>query len=350
MIDLFRIDSEITNKCNSACPACPRTGPDGKDSDVVKAQGLVDLDLKHIDNILLSQAGFSVNTWTYCGNYGDPFMHEHAFDFVYKVAEYGVKYQRFDTNGGMRSPKFWSDLGRIPGITVNFALDGLEDTNHLYRVKTKWSNIMANAEAFIKAGGKATWTMLIFAHNEHQIDDCRALSQKMGFEEFYVKKSTRRIIVPENQKQSKDVQVKKVDYNFQLSKKMEQKAVIDGAKKQENKTNVEQYGVKQFNITCQAIKKTQLYITPQGMVLPCCHVHTGVYENRFGITSKRNQFDNVLIDNNIKTNLNEFSFDEIVASYRENIHVFEQHWKNRDIPMCNRKCGSNLANKVEKVA
>ena len=30
---------------------------------------------------------------------------------------------------------------------------------------------MTNAEAFIKAGGHADWVMIIFAHNEHQVDE-----------------------------------------------------------------------------------------------------------------------------------------------------------------------------------
>lgn len=48
---------------------------------------------------------------------------------------------------------------------------------------------MANAQAFIDAGGYADWDYLIFKHNEHQIDEAIALSKKMGFGNFYPKKS-----------------------------------------------------------------------------------------------------------------------------------------------------------------
>ena len=59
-------------------------------------------------------------------------MHPKILDIINLVSSYGIT-QRFDTNGGMRTPKFWSEVGKIPGVKVNFAIDGLEDTNHIYR-------------------------------------------------------------------------------------------------------------------------------------------------------------------------------------------------------------------------
>ena len=50
---------------------------------------------------------------------------------------------------------------------------------------------MENAEAFIKAGGRARWDYIVFGHNEHQVEEARALAESMGFEKFNVKKSNR---------------------------------------------------------------------------------------------------------------------------------------------------------------
>ena len=47
--------------------------------------------------------------------------------------------------------EFWTEVCKLPGVAVNFAIDGLSDTNHIYRVKTNFDKIMINAEAFIKA-------------------------------------------------------------------------------------------------------------------------------------------------------------------------------------------------------
>jgi MoaA/NifB/PqqE/SkfB family radical SAM enzyme len=97
------------------------------------------------------------------------------------------------TNGSAKKPDWWKELAKTIGKNgyVVFGLDGLEDTNHLYRQNTIWSKIMDNAEAFISAGGRARWDYIVFAHNEHQVEEARALAEKMKFEKFQFKKSAR---------------------------------------------------------------------------------------------------------------------------------------------------------------
>ena len=48
---------------------------------------------------------------------------------------------------------------------ARFAIDGLEDTNHIYRRNTDWVKIVQNATAYIAAGGRAEWDFIVFAHN-----------------------------------------------------------------------------------------------------------------------------------------------------------------------------------------
>ena len=53
-------------------------------------------------------------------------------------------------------------------------LDGLEDTNHIYRRYTDWSKIERNAKTFLNAGGKGSWVFIVFKHNEHQVDEAES--------------------------------------------------------------------------------------------------------------------------------------------------------------------------------
>ena len=64
-------------------------------------------------------------------------------------------------------------------------------TNAKYRVNVNWSKLMANAQAFIAAGGSAHWDMLVYKHNQHQVDECEQLAKDMGFRWFRAKVSKR---------------------------------------------------------------------------------------------------------------------------------------------------------------
>lgn len=74
----------------------------------------------------------------------------------------------------MRTTNYWQELGEDilnqPLDYVVFSIDGLADTNHIYRRGAVWDKIVENAEAFIKAGGSAHWDMLVYQHNQHQVD------------------------------------------------------------------------------------------------------------------------------------------------------------------------------------
>jgi MoaA/NifB/PqqE/SkfB family radical SAM enzyme len=140
-----------------------------------------------------------INLWTFCGVHGDPGM---ARDF-YEICEYIIKNSKasitVNTNGGMRNSEWWAKLGKIfslrsnpnrqPIYRITFSIDGLEDTNHIYRRNVSWNKVMANTSAYINAGGLAVWDYLIFLHNEHQLEEAEKLAYKMKFFQFVPKKA-----------------------------------------------------------------------------------------------------------------------------------------------------------------
>jgi MoaA/NifB/PqqE/SkfB family radical SAM enzyme len=181
---------EPTARCNAKCPMCSRTGND----QILSNQGEVSYDqfVQYFPEDFVK----GLKKFKFCGNYGDPAI---AKDLV-KIHEYlftlnpSIEFI-LSTNGGIRGEKFWQSLAKYypaDGIShVQFHIDGLEDTNHIYRVGVKWSRLIRNVKAFNDAGGKSGWFFIPFFHNEHQIEKAEELSKELGCQEFVIKVSAR---------------------------------------------------------------------------------------------------------------------------------------------------------------
>jgi len=106
-----------------------------------------------------------INKVNFNGNLGDFGVAQDADKILHYTADYVTEIQ-VETNGGMRTEKWWANLA-MDNVEIIFALDGFEDTHSLYRIGTTYNKVLSNALAFIKNGGNATWKMIAFEHNKH---------------------------------------------------------------------------------------------------------------------------------------------------------------------------------------
>jgi len=184
---------EPTDVCQAACPLCPRE----TDADFNK-------NLKHHLRIEQIQQHFSdhdlaeLDKMFMCGNYGDPAAGRYTMDIYHYFRQINPTITLgMNSNGALQTTFWWHELGRLfnrPRDYCVFSIDGLEDTNAVYRKNVNWDKLMANAEAFIAAGGSAHWDMLVYRHNQHQVDACEQLARKMGFKWFRAKVSKRELV------------------------------------------------------------------------------------------------------------------------------------------------------------
>jgi hypothetical protein len=130
-----------------------------------------------------------------CGNYGDPAAGYYTMDIYRYFRKINPDIVLgMNTNGAVQSTFFWHALGQLfnqPNDYVVFSIDGLEDTNSVYRKNVQWPKLISNIEAFVAAGGSAHWDMLVYKHNQHQVDACEQLARDMGFKWFRAKVSKR---------------------------------------------------------------------------------------------------------------------------------------------------------------
>ena len=174
------IHLEPTTKCNARCPQCPRNvfGSSLLTPDLTE----VDFSVEEAKQIFSDPFYNNIDCVTVNGTSGDIVMHSEAEMFMdYIISRF--PYIELHTNGGARSKDFWISLAK-PNVKVEFGIDGLEDTHHLYRRNTRFDTVIKNAKTYIEAGGNASWVMTVFKHNEHQIDMCKSMSKELGFKNF----------------------------------------------------------------------------------------------------------------------------------------------------------------------
>lgn len=191
--NVIQVHVELSTFCNAACPKCPRY----IDGTMVLRPGLeleqitLEKFKRYFDEKFIKQT----TQWLFCGTHGDPMMAKDSIDIFEYLYSINDNLQiRMNTNGGMRSQKDWKRLGELSKkynklFTVTFSIDGLEDTNHLYRRNVDWNILIRNVKTYIDAGGRATWDFLVFRHNQHQIDEAKRLAADWGFSEFAPKRA-----------------------------------------------------------------------------------------------------------------------------------------------------------------
>lgn len=379
---LFQIHCELSSYCNAACPLCPRYL---ESSEIVRP----DLELNQVSFDQFKK-WFSVsiiektNHWLFCGTVGDPVM---AKDFI-TIIDYLFKINpklnvTVNTNGGMRAEKDWTLLGTISKaydkrLRIIFSIDGLEDTNHLYRRKVNWNTLMRNVKAYIAAGGRADWDFLIFKHNEHQIEQAKKISEDLGFNNFAPKKalgfevdgSLVKRAVLDNQgnflywleppvdtdNRNLDSQCATKEWSVEVNStivKFYKREVVDphdelidtydGKVFRETEINFNEYNKK--NVKCKSETwggGREIYVSSAGMVRPCCYIGTTVettYSTPETVQLKRKVKDY----GNDHFNLHKHTLEEIIDAGHLN-NLFADSWDKQDdekIMYCASTCGED---------
>lgn len=194
--ELKTIHLEISNNCQASCPMCSRNINGGLENPLIE---LNDWTLDDFKAIMTPQVLHQIDTFYLCGTFGDPMMNNDLIAMCQYAKETNPNlYVHVHTNGGARKAEWWQELAKaLPeNHRVVFAIDGLEDTHHLYRIGTKYETVIRNAQSFMSAGGIAEWAFIQFLHNEHQVDEARSRAKSLGFKYFTTKNSSRFLIEP----------------------------------------------------------------------------------------------------------------------------------------------------------
>jgi MoaA/NifB/PqqE/SkfB family radical SAM enzyme len=269
--DLLEIQIENSSICNAACPVCVR---EQKGSDKSWFDETY-LDISFFKNIP-DEVYQKLKIFYFTGNIGDPCTAPNFLEVCKFVREKNPDmFIKISTNGGMKSPEFWSKLGTIlgPRSEVVFAIDGLEDTNHIYRVNVKWDKVIENAKALIATGAQAFWQFIAFKHNQHQVEEARALATKMGFAKFMMKPSHRFAL-------DAILGTERFNNNSIKIEPPDDQALIHKVVVHRTATNLKELRDQSNNSEISCFVKNDypsVYIDHLGRIWPCCYLAAGIY-------------------------------------------------------------------------
>lgn len=281
-IDEYQL--EITTYCNAACPQCPRNISGGS---VNPHLPLRHLSRETIDRAFTPELCSKIRQVFFCGSYGDPIVHPDFLDILRDFrSKNPTLWLYIHSNGGVHDTAWWKELAEILNGygKIDFGIDGLEDTNHLYRRGVKFDKAINNAQAFIQAGGKAQWNYIVFKHNEHQIETARMLSEIIGFEKILFR-GTGRFLNHSTLEESEtwDV-VPKRDAPYQLEVTTLDEYRNASMKRLDDLKN-EYPNIRDYfdetTVKCDACIGNKVTITAEGLVLPCNFFEHNLYDARF---------------------------------------------------------------------
>ena len=278
--DIKTIHLEVTQNCQAACPMCDRNmNGEGVNPHI----NLDELSLDDCKKIFSLDFISQLDTMFMCGNLGDPIVARDTLEIFKYFREHNPNmWLSMNTNGGAKDEAWWMELAQVYNRkgAVIFSVDGLRDTNHIYRQNVVWDNVEHNMRAFINAGGRARWDYLIFEHNQHQIEEAEALAKEWGVEKFIKKKTGRFIDTKSNKKEKHQAKDRKGKDTAEL-KKPEAKYQNKALTKQE--AILKKYGsmdsyYDSAPIICKVKKENSLFITAEGLALPCCWTAGRMYK------------------------------------------------------------------------
>jgi MoaA/NifB/PqqE/SkfB family radical SAM enzyme len=245
---------EASTYCNARCPQCPRN---------FCGWNILDFPQKHLTVAQLEPTVKQLPKTVlglFNGNYGDPMMNPNIVALAKLFNNCSIT-----TNGSIGKLETFLQLAQL-GVQITFSIDGLKDTNHIYRQDVVWERIIERVKTFIDAGGIAHWKFVIFKHNMHQVKRADDFSKRIGFASFEVVNDER------NHGPILDNTGKEVGWLLPHNRSAEPYDYdIEHELNLINNPYDLQNDYSDAIINCELKRENNIYINVDGEVLPCCY-------------------------------------------------------------------------------
>ena len=282
------IHIEPTSLCNAECPMCARNVYGKMVNPYIR---LKSLPLQWFEKNITPKQIKKLDKVFFCGNVGDPASAPELLNIIaYFKSHKSNLVVGLNSNGGLKTTEWWRKLGHLLDGTLDycvFSIDGLDDTNHIYRRNVQWQKVVENTTAFISTGASAHWDMLVFEHNKHQVQEAKEQADQMGFKWFRSKETDR----------------------------------WDTYTKNLGLMPAEDYQPPSYgrNVTCEKDRDSSVFLDYTGKYWPCCHM-AEAYLNKVGLE--------------LHSDIRDYDNKELFREYKARLVTETPFY------ICRRACGS----------
>lgn len=311
---------ELTSYCNAFCGACHRNKNGGKLQNYVN--------LKHMDkdtwDSIINKSNLEyIEKFLFDGNLGDASMHPDLISMLEQLSKIKSDVEiRISTNGGARSADWWANLAKclqkFKYHQVSFNVDGLKDTNHIYRRNVNWDSLVKNIKSFNNNGGISFWRAIIFDHNKDQVYQMSNTAKELGCFSFYTYRNRQPIIHLNEYKN-------KLPGGIITSPSVEEFNKKHNYLKIFKKINyyINPPHLVSDKYSCPFAEEGKVSIDENGYIWPCCFTSTQI-EGRSNFPVKYYKSFN-----NIKHN----SLEVILENFRKDLY---NAWDKNEYNVCNK--------------
>lgn len=266
-----KIQFELSSMCNALCLGCVRTDTRNfnQAKPLIPKKQIVEVDT--FVKLISSEEMSSVKVLEFCGTIDDPLMHPDFLELLERAYEINPNYKiNIHTNASLRNEADFEKLAHIlkkfSEHELLFSIDGLGETHSIYRQFTNYDKIIANAKAYINAGGRAVWQFLIFPWNEHQVEEAKQISKELGFAVF-LQRHDRSIATGLGLEKIKGKKQKNTLHDI-----VEEHSMDQLLESYENINSVE--------IACNNQEKGMYFVSFDSKLWPCCFIPNGFLQQQ----------------------------------------------------------------------
>jgi len=263
----IRID--LGNYCNLNCPTCfrqvatkeynkkhntdyeyhPYLNKNYVTPDEIRKWFSVDFLEERVSTILFDGASF------------EPTLNPYFEEIIDYLCAH-VEEVRPSTNGSTRNAKWWASIVR-PNLYPIFSIDSLKPNNNLYRINSNTNKIIENMKAYVSAGGKAKLKLILFKHNQDEIDDFISLTKQIGCDFD---------LIPAFE--FLDGKTNSYEVNYMGEKYTIEKNTLEEIPKPHRETNPdlnpEDY--------CMLTQSKSIFVHANGIIFPCYHLNGSLFQ------------------------------------------------------------------------